>query len=199
MRNYSGLSVILGHKNWGEFDKIVFLYEEELGKMKAIAKGARKITSKFTGHLESLNICKTQFYFSNNNVLITEIETVKSFKKIRDDLQKTNCALQIARITDKLLYENQKIENLHQLLKETLTYIDTNSNPQIATFYYVIKLLDKSGMLPNLKEVEHDISIKYRKFFHFVQGNSLNKVKDIVLNKEEEEDINSIIISFFAD
>jgi DNA repair protein RecO (recombination protein O) len=193
MRNHSSVSVVLGHKNLGEFDKLIFLYNEDFGKLKAIARGARKITSKFTGHLESLNFCKTQFYFSNKNVLITEIETIKSFKEIRDDLDKTNCALQIAKITDRLLYEGQKVENLQSLIFEALDNINKLKTPNLITTYYIVKLLDKVGIVPNFKEIGQNIGSKYRKFFYFVQNNSLEKVRKIVLEKEEEEEIKSII------
>ena len=33
--------IILGHKNFSDKDKLVFLYNEELGKLRVIAKGAR--------------------------------------------------------------------------------------------------------------------------------------------------------------
>ena len=39
-------AIILRHADWGEADRLVTLYTREQGKMRAIAKGARKITSR---------------------------------------------------------------------------------------------------------------------------------------------------------
>lgn len=152
MKNHSGISIILGHKNLGETDKLIFLYSKDLGKIKVIAKGARRITSKFTGHLETLNICKTQIYFGPSNIILTEIETLKTHKKIREDLQKTNCALKLINITNKLIYENQKPEGLHNLLTKTLESINKNENLQTVSTYYIIQLLNKIGVMPDLKK-----------------------------------------------
>ncbi len=193
MKNHSTTSIILGHKNFGELDKLVFLYNEELGKIKTIAKGARRITSKFTGHIESLNICKTQLYFGPRNIILTETESVNTFKKIRESLEKTSCALQIAEITDKLIYENQKIEGLNELFLETMNYIENTENPQIGPIYYSIKLLDKTGLIPNFKETETNISIKYRKLFYFIQNNSLEKTGQIKISRSENKEIDEII------
>lgn len=193
MKNHSTTSIILGHKNLGELDKIVFLYNEELGKTKAIAKGARRITSKFVGHLESLNICKTQLYFGPRNIILTEIESTKTFKKIRDNLEKTNCALQIAEITDKLIYENQKVEGLKELFLETMEYIEKKESPQIGAIYYSIKLLDKTGLIPDFKETETTLTLKYRKFFNFIQNNNLQKTGKIKISPEERREVREIM------
>ena len=84
MRNISEKCVILGHKNFNESDKLVFLYSDKFGRIKAIAKGARKITSKFTGHLETLNICFVTLYFGPRNIIITELSQDEENIKIKN-------------------------------------------------------------------------------------------------------------------
>lgn len=193
MKTHSSISIILGHKNLGEMDKSIFLYNEELGKIKVIAKGSRKLTSKFTGHLETLNFCETSLYFGPRNIILTEIETLANFKETRQNLHKLNCALQVAEITNRLLYENQKVDNLMTLLKETLTHINSSSKPQLAAIYYIIKFLDKLGFIPDFKEINSSIANKYRKFLHFTQNQPLSQVQKIALQKDEEREIKELI------
>ena len=45
-------AVVLRHADWGEADRLITLYSHERGKLRAIAKGARKIRSRKAGHLE---------------------------------------------------------------------------------------------------------------------------------------------------
>ncbi|MBI2634808.1 DNA repair protein RecO [Candidatus Peregrinibacteria bacterium] len=99
--------IILGHKNLGESDKIIHIYSRELGKLRIVAKGARKITSKFTGHLETLNVFMASIYFGPRNIILTEITTERTFKNIRENFERLNSALSIADITNKTVYENQ--------------------------------------------------------------------------------------------
>jgi DNA repair protein RecO (recombination protein O) len=45
-------ALILQHSDWGEADRILRLFSREQGKLRAIAKGARKMRSRKAGHLE---------------------------------------------------------------------------------------------------------------------------------------------------
>jgi len=71
MKRATTIAIVLGSKNFMESDKIVHLYSEDLGKIRAIAKGARRITSKFVGHLETLNLVTASLYFGPKNTILT--------------------------------------------------------------------------------------------------------------------------------
>jgi DNA repair protein RecO (recombination protein O) len=45
-------AVVLRRIDFGEADRLLTLYTREFGKLKAIAKGARKPQSRKTGHVE---------------------------------------------------------------------------------------------------------------------------------------------------
>lgn len=60
MIEYSIKALVLDSKNIGEFDKLVYLYTEELGRVAAKIKSARKITSKLRGHLEPFNFIRAR-------------------------------------------------------------------------------------------------------------------------------------------
>ena len=187
MRKFSTKCIILGHKNLSENDKLIFLYNEKLGKIKAVAKGARKITSKFTGHLETLNICDMELYLGPKNILITEVSTDENFRKVKENLDSLSSALQIAEITDKLLYEHQTLENLIKLIEKTILHLSTSKKPLLIAISYIIKLLDKTGIIPNFKDnqTEFNLAEKYRKFFEYLKAESLTEIEKISLTKTE--------------
>ncbi|MEK7672950.1 MAG: DNA repair protein RecO [Patescibacteria group bacterium] len=192
--------VILGHKNFAENDKTIFLYTEELGKIKVLAKGSRKMNSKFTGHLETLNFCDAGLYFGPRNIILTEISTIKQFKELYTDLDKLQNALKIAEITNSVIYENQKIDNLHQLLNSTLEQIMISKKPQLAAQSYIIKLLDRSGLIPDFQEVQSNIEKKYLKFFQFLKDKPVYEVERIYLQENEKIQIaklmDQLLLSF---
>jgi len=45
-RTISTEAIVLRHKNWGEADRMLWLYTRKMGKVQAIAKGVRKIRSR---------------------------------------------------------------------------------------------------------------------------------------------------------
>ena len=185
--------VILGHRNFTENDKLIFMYTEEFGKIKVIAKGARKITSKFTGHLETLNFAMAEIYFGPRNIILKEIITIKNFKKIRNNLERLSAAIQIAEITNQILYENQKLDNLIALLTETLQQLSTTDKPALTSQAYMIKIFDQSGMIPDFKSIISNLEQKYLKFFHFLKTQPLNAIDKIALDEKETETINQVI------
>lgn len=197
MKSQTANCIILGHKNFGEFDKLIFLYSEEFGKIKVIAKGARKITSKFTGHLETLNICVASLYFGPRNIILTEIATIKNFKEIREDLEKLRSALQIAEITNQIVYENQSLDNLSELIEQTIHHLCTSKKSSLIAHSYMIKFLDKVGIIPDFKTnrafQEQPTEEKYLKFFHFIKTKPLDQIEKIQLTKKEETQIKKLI------
>jgi DNA repair protein RecO (recombination protein O) len=195
MRKFATKCIVLGHKNLSENDKFVFMYNEELGKFKAVAKGARKITSKFTGHLETLNICNAELYLGPKNILITEISTEENFRHVRENLETLSSALQIAEITDKLLYEHQTLENLIKLIEKTISHLGTTKKPLLISIAYIIKLLDRIGLIPDFKTAENEFNLekKYRKFFEYLKTKSLTEIEKISLTKEETSNIKNFL------
>ncbi len=198
MKSQSVQCIILGHKDLVEYDKFVFLYTEEFGKIKVVAKGARKITSKFTGHLETLNFAIAEIYFGPKNTILKEIITVKNFKKIRDNLERLESALQIAEITNQIIYENQKIENLFELLTSTMKQLSISNKPLLAAQSYIMKILDKAGMIPDFKTISTKTDKKYLKYLHFLKTQPIQETEKISIDKHEERIVNGLFQKLIA-
>jgi len=193
MRNATVNCIILGHKNFGECDKLIFLYAEKLGKIKVVARGSRKITSKFTGHLETLNFCTVELYFGPRNTIITEIISAESHLKNHENLEKLTAVLEVAKMTNQLLFEGQTIENLPELIKKTIQSISSTNKPNLISTSYTIKLLDLSGLLPDLKETKTSLPEKYKKFFHFLQTQSYREISRIKTDAQEDHYIRNTL------
>lgn len=185
--------VILGHKNFSEKDKLVFLYSDEHGKLKVIAKGARSITSKFTGHLETLNFCTANLYFGPKNIILTDISTNKSHFRKRKCLSTISHAIRIAEISNKIIYENQQIENLEPLISETIKNLKVSGKKSLIFTAYIIKILDKLGVIPDLRETKVSLEEKYVKFLNFVKEKPFSEIEKISPTKAEKEKIQQII------
>lgn len=186
MKTASTRAIILGSKNIGEHDKFVFLYTKEFGKMKVVAKGCRRLTSKFTGHLETLNICTASLYFGKNKVLLREIITEEVSANTDSDFNKAGSIMQIAEITNQMLFENQIIEELFQLIEETSAHIKSSEKSLLILISYIIKLLDKIGLMPDHQTTETRLDKDYRNFFQYIKKHPIQEISKIRLRNNEK-------------
>ena len=91
-RSFRVNAVVLRHADWGEADRIITLYTREQGKLRALAKGARKMRSRKAGHLEPFTHITAQLAAAHDMPIITQVETVDAYLPMRDDLVRTGYA-----------------------------------------------------------------------------------------------------------
>lgn len=151
-RQFQTRGIILRKKKTGEQDDYVTLYSPELGKIDAIAKSSRKITSHFCGHLETLNICKFQLYKSQYRYTITQANTEQNFKKIRENLKISMSAMLALEIFEKCTFteENLEAQAIFTLLENTLESLAVTTSPLLMLEKFKLILLQKMGALPDI-------------------------------------------------
>jgi DNA repair protein RecO (recombination protein O) len=88
MLSYKAKAIILKSYKLGESDKIIKMYSVDGDAISAVAKGARKIHSKFGGRLELYNLVEMELTKGRNLDIITQAEILKSFKNITSDFYK---------------------------------------------------------------------------------------------------------------
>jgi DNA repair protein RecO (recombination protein O) len=88
MPSYKSKAIILKSYKLGESDKILKMYSLEGGMISAVAKGARRIRSRFGGRLELFNLLELELTRGRNLDIINQAEIIKSFKNISSDFYK---------------------------------------------------------------------------------------------------------------
>lgn len=155
MRHTLVQGIILKKRNLGENDQFITLFCPELGKIEAVAKGARKIQSHFIGHLEPLNICELQLYTSQYRTTITQCQTVRSYKNLHTNFESSIIAQIILEIIQKTVHAAEQGREVFDLLSTTLDILDRNSKKFIHVESFKIKLLTHMGLMPDLKICHH--------------------------------------------
>jgi DNA repair protein RecO (recombination protein O) len=88
MPSYKAKAIILKSYKLGETDKIIRMYSSDGDLISAVAKGARKVRSRFGGRLELFNLVDLELTTGRNLDVINQIEIIKSFKNIASDFYK---------------------------------------------------------------------------------------------------------------
>ena len=143
---------MLRHSDWGEADRLITLYTREQGKLRANAKGARRMRSRKAGHLEPFTRVALQLAHGRDMWIITQAETVEAYLPLRDDLVRTGYAAYVLELLDRFTYEEGENRALYQLVIQTLPLIAAETDVVPAVRYYEVRLLDLLGFRPQLFE-----------------------------------------------
>ncbi len=144
-------AVVLRHMDYGEADRILTLYARQLGKTRAIVKGARKMTSRKAGHLEPFTHVKLQLAKGRDLLLVTQAEAIETYLPLRDDLELTGHASYVIELLDRLTYDDgTENSTIFRLLTETLSRLASKADPWLTIRWYEMRLLDNLGFRPQL-------------------------------------------------
>jgi DNA repair protein RecO (recombination protein O) len=146
-------AVVLRHSDYGEADRLLTLFTRQQGKMRVIAKGARKIASRKAGHIEPFTHVKLQLAKGRDMFLVTQADTVDAYLPLRDDLVLTGHAAYVLELLDRFSYEEGvESPSTFRLLTETLDRLASRSDIWLTIRYYEMRLLDNLGFRPQLME-----------------------------------------------
>jgi DNA repair protein RecO (recombination protein O) len=136
-RSFRVEAVVLRHADWGEADRLLTLYSRERGKLRVLAKGARKIRSRKAGHLEPFTRTTLQLARGRDLLIVTQADTVDAYLPIHENLVKTGQAAYLAELLDRFTYEDDT-ENfaIYRLLTEALSRLEQEVDPWLAIRYY---------------------------------------------------------------
>ncbi len=145
-------AVVLRHSDYGEADRLLSLFSREQGKLRAIAKGVRKIQSRKAGHLEPFTRCALMLARGQDLWIVTQAETINAFQPLREDLTRMSQAAYVVELLERFIYEEGQNWQLFDLLVNTLDRLTTEVDTFIPVRFYEMRLLDLLGFRPLLFE-----------------------------------------------
>ncbi|MBA0126227.1 DNA repair protein RecO [Haloechinothrix sp. YIM 98757] len=103
---YRDTGVVLRVHKLGEADRIITLLTKKHGKVRAVAKGVRRTTSRFGARLEPFGHVDVQFYPGRTLDVITQVQTVDTVAAgLISDYQRYTTASAITETADRLVSE----------------------------------------------------------------------------------------------
>jgi DNA repair protein RecO (recombination protein O) len=149
---YKATSIILNTFDYGESDRILTCYTDDFGKIKGIAKGARRSKKRFPNALEPFSLSRIVFSRREHDTLsiIESCDIINHHSGIREDLDKTLISSYLLELTDKFTHEGKNEIAFFQLLEKFLHIIDIGmSNPSTSLIrFFEMRLLKIAGYEP---------------------------------------------------
>ncbi|HEX9121857.1 MAG TPA: DNA repair protein RecO [Actinomycetota bacterium] len=149
---YKEQGVVLRSVKLGEADKIVTVMTQGSGKIRAVAKGIRKTTSRFGARLEPFTHVSLMAYRGRGSLdTISQAEIINPFRALRDDLDLFAAGETMLEATDKVAEEHERNLRLFMLLISGLRALDLRpADPAAVAESFLLKLLSLSGFHPSL-------------------------------------------------
>jgi DNA repair protein RecO (recombination protein O) len=157
----------------GEADRLLTLLTPRHGKMDVIAKGARKLASAKTGHVELFTRADMLIHTGRDLGIAVQAEMVEPYLGLRENLERSAFANYCVELLDRFTATAEDdTSGVFQLLDETLQRLADDDDPRLAVRYYEMRLLDQVGFRPELLEcvVGRDPILPEDQFFSVVQG-----------------------------
>ncbi len=150
--NYQTEAIVLRSLDYGESDKIVTFYTADFGKVKGIAKGARRSQKRFANTLEAFSCLELLFSRRRPEGLafIEAGKVINHYPRIRADLKKTLFSSYMVDMTDQFTLENKANHELFRLLADFLELFDLGSASEDLVRFFEMRLLKLLGYEPVL-------------------------------------------------
>ena len=150
-RLYRVQAIVLKRTDVGEADRLLTLFTRDLGKIRVVAKGARKPTSRKSGHVELFTHCALMIAKGKLLDVVTQADTVDAFIPLRNDLDRLGYAYYLAELVDRFLEEGVENHSLFDLLNEALSRLgQTEIDPGLLARFFELHLLQDVGYRPQL-------------------------------------------------
>ncbi|MCL4366867.1 DNA repair protein RecO [Patescibacteria group bacterium] len=151
--------IIIKRTNFGEADRILTIVTPFKGKIRVLAKGVRRITSRRGGNVELLNKLKFQIFTGAGLPILTEAESIQTYPKIKSDIILSAYASHITELMERLLPEDQPNLACYKLLNSVLDLLEKNPR-QIFIRAFEVKILTVLGFW-SLNQIDASDKIKH--------------------------------------
>lgn len=151
-RLYRTQAVILKRMDLGEADRIVTFFSRDGGKIRAVARGVRRPTSRSAGHLEPFTLSDVMFAVGRELDVVSQADTIESFRGVREDLALTTHAYYLAEVVDLLTEDRFENEAVFDALLNGLHDLNASADTRLVLVLFHLRLLDALGYRPELRE-----------------------------------------------
>lgn len=143
-------AIVLGSIKLGEADKLVTFFTAKKGKLKGVAKGSRRVKSRFGASLEPFTHCNLVIFEKPGDKLarVNQSDIVHSFQKLRENWAEIHLASHMAHLVQRMTPEGEQNLLVYRLLLEGLTFLERGADPDLSTLLFVVRLVSFSGYQP---------------------------------------------------
>lgn len=149
---YKTKAIVIKSQRWGEADRIVTFYTEQVGKVRGIARGARRMKSRFGSALEPFRLVELTLFEKNIESLarISQVDITGSFEGLRENLRLMTAAARIVNFIRAVTPDRDPNHAVFLALSEGLSTLETVDDPELCALLFQIHVLGHTGFRPQI-------------------------------------------------
>ncbi len=145
-------TIVLAGQKLGEADTLATFLTLERGLLKGVAKGARRLKSRFGSALQPFSYGLAIFFEQRPTVLrrVNHVDSIHSFRALREDLDVMTQAATMANATRRLLPEEQPSRETFTLLLHAFRALEAGEDGTRVVVLFLLALLRAAGYQPRV-------------------------------------------------
>ena len=145
--------IILRSQRWGDADRIVTLFSHNLGKIRGVARGARRMKTRFGGVLEPFGLVDVTLFQKTADALgqISQIDLVASYSAIREDLTVMTAAARMVKMVEAISVDRDPNPGMYTALVHGLESLNPEEDVALLTLLFQIHVLGHTGFRPQFE------------------------------------------------
>jgi DNA repair protein RecO (recombination protein O) len=147
-------AIVLRTYNLAEADRIVVCLTRSAGLVRAVARGARRMKSRFGASLEPFTLINLDFYERENRELvsISQAEIAKSNFDLAAQPEAAEALGYIAELVSEFAPPHEGNEKLYRMVTACVDALAVNAErPELVVRYFEIWILRLAGLFPDLQ------------------------------------------------
>jgi DNA repair protein RecO (recombination protein O) len=145
-------AIVLAGQKLGEADTLITLLTLERGLLKGVAKGARRMKSRFGGAIQPFTYGQAILFERRAAALrnVAHFDPIHPFQRLRDDLDTMTHAAAMTNAVRRLLPEEQPAADVFSGLLKSLRALEAGEDGDREVFWYLLSLLQTAGYQPRV-------------------------------------------------
>ena len=154
MSSEKSLAIVLRSIEFSETSSIVTLFTREFGKVRALAKGARRPKGPFEAALDLLSLCRIVFLRKSSDALdlLTEAKLERRFRPAGGELSNLYAAYYLAELLSELTDDYDPHPDLFDAAEATLSALRSERDVDVFVLRFELTALRLLGHLPTLED-----------------------------------------------
>ena len=155
MPTYRDEGIVLRTQKLGEADRIITLLTRRNGRIRAVARGVRKTSSRIGARLEPFNHVDVQFYEGRSLDNVTQVETIDPIGgKLSDDYAKWTAGTAMLETAERLTSEEREpsVQQYALLVSGLRSMAAGEHEPTLILDAYLLRSLAVAGWSPSFDE-----------------------------------------------